>query len=45
MSYQVAGWGVMWTLSIGDPQKPMTCSLEIGTRPFWLLPGAMDAEV
>lgn len=34
MSYQGPGWGVMWTLSIGDPQKSMTCPLEVVISPF-----------
>lgn len=45
MSYQVPGWGVMWTLSTWVPQKPMACFLEVVTSPFWLLQGGKDAEV
>lgn len=45
MSYQVTGWGIIWTLSVGDPQKPRTCFLEVVTSPRWLLQGGKDAEV
>lgn len=45
MSYQAPGWGVMWTLSIGDHEEPMTCSLEVVTTPPWLLQSGKDVEV